>query len=228
MFLCRRIFEILNIVRPKAQRYTLICTGIHKQMREDMINKIQRAVLFVLVMGLVVACGTAVAPIYDESDAVATKVIIVPTKRIIEPTMTSLPPTATPTDEPTMTPVPPTPTDEPTAVPTEVPQVPAGDADNGKVLFNEISSVTGFSCAICHNVDIDAPIIGPTMLNIKDVAGSRVEGETAEEYLYNSILNPNDYIVDGFGPSIMPLTWGDVYSEDEINDIVAYLMTLEG
>ena len=192
-----------------------------------MIKKIQRTVLFVLVMSLAVACGSAVAPIYDESDAVATKVIIVPTKRIIEPTMTSLPPTATPTNEPTVTPEPPTPTDEPTALPTEVPQVSAGDVDNGMVLFNEISSVTGFSCAICHNVAIDAPILGPTMLNIKDVAGSRVAGQSAEEYLYNSIVNPNDYIVDGFGPSIMPLTWGDVYSEDEINDIVAYILTLE-
>jgi len=198
-------------------------------MRENMIKRFQRSILFLVIASLAVACGTAVTPVFDESDAVATKVVIVPTKRTILPTQTPEPPTATPTDEPTVTPEPPTatPTDEPTA--TQVPvQAPSGDAENGKVLFNEISPQTGFSCAICHNVAIDAPILGPSMLNIKETAKTRVAGLSVEEYLYESIINPNDYIVDGFAPGVMPLNWGDAYNDDQINDIIAYLLTLEG
>ena len=206
-----------------------ICTGIHKQMRENMIKRTQRAILLFVIASLAVACGTAVTPVFDESDAVATKVVIVPTKRVISPTMTPQPPTAIPTNEPTVTPDLPTatPTDEPT--PTQVPtQAPKGDADNGKVLFNEIVPMTGFSCAICHNVDVPAQIIGPSMLNIKETAKTRVAGQSVIEYLHTSIVKPDEYIVEGFVGGVMPQTWGDVYSESQIDDIIAYLLTLEG
>lgn len=197
-------------------------------MRDNMIKRFQRAILFLVIASLAVACGTAVTPVLNQSEAEATKVIIVPTKRSL-PTVTPQPPTATPTDEPTATPEPPTatPTDEPT--PTQVPvQAPTGDADNGKVLFNEIAPMTGFSCAICHNVDVPTQIIGPSMLNIKETAKTRVAGQSVEEYLYNSIVHPNDYVVDGFAPGVMPLNWNDAFDEAQIDDIIAYLLTLEG
>jgi len=197
-------------------------------MRDDMIKKTQRVFLLLVIASLAVACGTAVTPVMTESEAVATQVVLVPTKRLIPPTMTPEPPTPTPTDEPTMTPEPPTatPTDEPT--PTEEPaQVPSGDADNGQVLFNEISPLTGFSCAICHNVDVPEQIIGPSMLNIKDIAETRVEGLSAYEYLHESIINPNDYVVEGFVAGVMPQNWSDAFDESQIEDIIAYLFTLE-
>ena len=198
-------------------------------MREDMIKKTLRALLLLVIVSLAVACGTAVTPVLNQSQAVATKVVVVPTKRLIPPTMTPLPPTATPTDEPTMTPEPPTatPTDEPT--PTEEPvQAPTGDADNGKILFNEISPLTGLSCAICHNVAVPEQIIGPSMLNIKDVAGTRVDGLSAIEYVHESIVNPNEYVVEGFVAGVMPQNWSDAFDESQIDDIIAYLWTLEG
>lgn len=197
-------------------------------MRENMIKKTQRALLLLVFASLAAACGTAVTPVLNEAQAVATKVIVVPTERIL-PSATPILPTATPTDEPTMTPEPPiaTPTDEPT--PTEEPvQAPSGDADNGKILFNEISPQTGFSCAICHNVAVPEQIIGPSMLNIKDVAGTRVEGLSAYEYLHESIVNPNEFVVEGFVAGVMPQNWSDAFDESQIDDIIAYLLTLEG
>lgn len=199
-----------------------------------MIKNTQRAVLLLLIASFAVACGTAVTPVFEVSDDEPVveenvAIVVVPTQTAVPPTATPEPPIATPTDELTVTPEPPTATqtDEPT--PAEEPvQIPAGDPDNGKVLFNEISPQTGFSCAICHNVAVPGQIIGPSMLNIKDIAETRVDGETAEEYLYNSILNPDEYIVEGFVGSVMPQTWGDVFSDSDIDDIIAYLMTLEG
>jgi cytochrome c2 len=158
-----------------------------------------------------------------------------------QPTDTPVPPTDTPepTDVPS-TDVPPTDTPEPTEViptdtlepttapPTNTPEAaepvdPAsvGDPANGAQLF------VNNGCGGCHNVDNDAVLVGPSLLNIKDRAGSRVEGQTAVEYLHNSIVNPNDYIVEGFAAGVMVQTFGDTLSEQQINDLIAYLLTLE-
>lgn len=80
-------------------------------------------------------------------------------------------------------------------------------------------------CNTCHVVDSENMLVGPGLLNISERAGSRIEGITAEEYLYNSIVNPNDFVVDGFSPA-MPANYGDSLTDDEIYNLVAYLMTL--
>lgn len=80
-------------------------------------------------------------------------------------------------------------------------------------------------CNTCHLVDSEAMLVGPGLLNISEVAETRIEGMTAEEYLYESIVHPNDFIVEGFAGA-MPTTYGDMLSDDEIYAIVAYLMSL--
>ena len=66
------------------------------------------------------------------------------------------------------------------------------------------------------------------MLNIKDVAGTRVDGLSAIEYVHESIVNPNEYVVEGFVAGVMPQNWSDAFDESQIDDIIAYLWTLEG
>jgi mono/diheme cytochrome c family protein len=225
--------EIKYCQTQTTQLY-LPCTGIHNQMRENMTKRTQRAVLLLLIAIFAVACGTAVTPVFEAPDDESVteenvEAVVVPTETAIPPSVTPEPPTATATDEPTVTPEPPTaiPTDEPTPT-EESAESPTGDATNGEVLFSQIFTQVGFSCAVCHNATLPDTIVGPSLLNIKDVAGTRVDGLGAEEYLFNSIVNPNDYIVDGFFENVMPQTWGDALSDTEINDIVAYLLTLEG
>jgi hypothetical protein len=56
-------------------------------------------------------------------------------------------------------------------------------------------------------------------------AQTRVLGQSAEEYLRNSILNPGDFIVPGFN-NVMAQNLGDMLTGAQINNIVAFLMTL--
>ncbi|MBZ0277164.1 MAG: cytochrome c [Anaerolineae bacterium] len=81
-------------------------------------------------------------------------------------------------------------------------------------------------CATCHALQSDVVIVGPSLAGIASRAGTRVPGMSAEEYLRNSILNPSDYVVDGF-QDVMVKNFGTQLSADQINDIIAFLMTLE-
>ncbi len=78
------------------------------------------------------------------------------------------------------------------------------------------------SCSACHNTSA-ATLVGPGLAGIGDRAGSTVPGQTAEEYIRESIVNPTAFVVDGFGP-VMPAF--PQLSADEINGLVAYLKTL--
>lgn len=116
--------------------------------------------------------------------------------------------------------------DEPQFELVEVPADPIialvanADATNGELLFN-----SGVPCSTCHNVDSEDALVGPGFLNLPMRAEARIEDTVAERYLYNSIIAPNDFIVDGFAGA-MPATYPDTYSDEELHDIVAYLMTL--
>jgi mono/diheme cytochrome c family protein len=40
-------------------------------------------------------------------------------------------------------------------------------------------------------------------------------------------LEPNAYLVEGFGQGLMPAGYGDELSEEQLNDLVAYLLSLK-
>lgn len=82
------------------------------------------------------------------------------------------------------------------------------------------------SCAACHSTLEDAVIVGPSLFGIATVAGSRVEGQDAQRYLYTSVLNPEDYLVEGYD-NLMPASLGKQLTGEELDAVVAYLMTLE-
>jgi mono/diheme cytochrome c family protein len=98
------------------------------------------------------------------------------------------------------------------------------DPEHGETLFAMIEG--GSPCSTCHYVDSDESLVGPGMLGLADVAGERVEGQSAEEYLYNSIVHPNEYIVEGYPEMVMPQNYDDLLSEQDMYDLVAYMLTL--
>jgi hypothetical protein len=65
------------------------------------------------------------------------------------------------------------------------------------------------------------------MAGLGTTAGSRASGQSAEEYLRDSITAPNDLVVEGFSPDLMPRAYGAELTEQEINDLVSYLLTLK-
>lgn len=124
---------------------------------------------------------------------------------------------------PTITAKPPSPTVPGTAVSgAAVSGAGVGNVANGKVLF----SGTG-GCNACHDVTNGVTIVGPSLKGIASRAETRKPGMSAADYLYESIVKPNTYVVPGFTPGVMLQTFGQTLSQTQINDLVAYLLTLK-
>lgn len=105
-----------------------------------------------------------------------------------------------------------------------------GDAAHGEKLFNQatIGPANAPGCITCHSLEPDVVMTGPSQSDVGLRAVGRVPGVSAEDYLRQSIVEPNAYVVEGFEPSVMYQTFGDELSETDINDLIAYLLTLDG
>jgi mono/diheme cytochrome c family protein len=88
-------------------------------------------------------------------------------------------------------------------------------------------------CAGCHTLgSLSAGAVGPNLTAIGSVAATREAGVSAEEYLKQSILSPNAFIAPDCptGPcpeNVMPATIGAGLSEQQLNDLVAFLASLK-
>ena len=106
-------------------------------------------------------------------------------------------------------------------------QARAGDPASGKVLFNHPTIVSVPGCVICHAIEPGPTKAGPNLAGIASAAGTRVKGQNAEAYLRAAILDPEAVKVEGFPAGIMPATFKDVLSEQQVSDLVAYILTLK-
>lgn len=101
---------------------------------------------------------------------------------------------------------------------------PRVDAATGQDLFS--SSRVG--CGVCHSLTPDVELVGPSLAGVGLVAGDRISGTTAAEYLYESIVAPDSYVVDGYPAGQMLDIYEEELSEAEIDALVAYLLSLDG
>ena len=110
-----------------------------------------------------------------------------------------------------------------------------GDAANGEKLFNQATlgkdNVAG--CKTCHSIVKDQKIVGPSLTGIAtDAEGTPKEADyegsakTAPEFLREAIVNPNVDIPEGYSPNTMPQNFKDELTPAQIDDLVAYLLTL--
>lgn len=99
---------------------------------------------------------------------------------------------------------------------------PSGEAVRGQDLFTTGGS-SGYPCASCHTLD-GTPLVGPSLQGVSERAGERVDGLSAEDYIRQSIQYPSNYIVEGYS-DVMPKVYGQTYSEEDVNALIAYLMT---
>lgn len=97
----------------------------------------------------------------------------------------------------------------------------------GAQLFNKATLGGLAGCSTCHSLSAGTVIVGPSLAQIGQEAAQRVPGLTAEEYLHQSIVEPNAYLVDDFTRGLMPREYGDHLTQDEIDSLVAYLLTLQ-
>jgi nitric oxide reductase subunit C len=104
-----------------------------------------------------------------------------------------------------------------------------GDAARGEELYNQttIGTASAPGCNTCHSREEGVVLVGPSHAGVATRAATYVEGQSAEEYLRESIVSPNSHIVDGFVAGVMYQNYGEDLTEQEIDDLVAYLLTLD-
>jgi len=107
-----------------------------------------------------------------------------------------------------------------------VPAAGAGDADAGKALFAQTVVGSQPGCVTCHSLAAGETLVGPSLAGIGARAGSTVSGQSADQYIRASIVEPNAHVADGFAQGIMQ-SFKDALSEQQVNDLVAYLLTLK-
>ncbi len=103
----------------------------------------------------------------------------------------------------------------------------SGDAAAGEALYKQtvIGSASAPGCSTCHSLDADVQIVGPSHATIGADADGRIAGKSAEEYLRDSITDPDADLSDGFTAGIMYQNYGSELSNTEVNDLVAFLLT---
>ena len=115
---------------------------------------------------------------------------------------------------------------EPTVDPLEI-----GDPERGSEIHETgaglIGRDSGIGCSACHSLDgsVGKGVTqGPSFQGISERAGDRVPELSAVEYLRQSIVDPSAYVVEGFGDN-MPKSFRLFLSEEDIDDLVAFLLT---
>jgi mono/diheme cytochrome c family protein len=108
-------------------------------------------------------------------------------------------------------------------------QLPAGDATGGQAL------ATSQGCVGCHvstttgpawMASGDQPGIGSRAaerLTQPDYTG---EAASPEQYLFEAIVAPDVHLVEGYQP-LMPKNYGEILTDQNLADLIAYLLTLE-
>jgi cytochrome c oxidase subunit 2 len=101
-----------------------------------------------------------------------------------------------------------------------------GDPARGQEIFRQ--GVNGSPpCSSCHATTSSRSVfqLGPNLVNVGERAAERVEGLSAEAYIRESILEPTAYLVGGYRPIMYP-GFADHFNEQDIADLIAYLLTL--
>ena len=93
------------------------------------------------------------------------------------------------------------------------------EAARGKTVFSQ-------NCGSCHSTIPETVIVGPSLAGIATRAETRKSGQDGRTYIYTSILQPGDFLVEGYD-NLMPATFGKQLTGEDLDAVVAYLMTLE-
>ena len=105
----------------------------------------------------------------------------------------------------------------------------------GRATFN----ATPPACAACHSIAPNVNIVGPSLAGIASTAATRIRGadyhgqaKDAAGYIRESILAPNAHVLSGptysaGGRSLMPSDYAQTLKPEQVDHIVAYLLTLK-
>jgi cytochrome c len=107
----------------------------------------------------------------------------------------------------------------------------AGDPARGKQLFDGTAAMAGDrapACITCHAITPSPDTgSGQSLANIGNRAGTAVPGQSAEEYLHTAIIAPDAFLSGNFQDGIMYRDYAQALTPQQINDLVAYMLTLK-
>ncbi|PJF41140.1 MAG: hypothetical protein D6737_14855 [Chloroflexi bacterium] len=88
------------------------------------------------------------------------------------------------------------------------------DSTNGPQLLVQ------FACTTCHET-----VVAPLFEGLGERAGERRPPLTAAAYIYESIVSPSAYVVDGY-VDVMPRNFRQRMTDKQLGDLIAYLLEL--
>lgn len=96
-------------------------------------------------------------------------------------------------------------------------------AETGEQIF------TAGGCGGCHTftpagTESD---VGPNLDELAAAADQRVPGQSAEEYTEVAIVEPDEFVVQGFNAGVMPGLYGEQLEPEQVQTIVEYLLNPE-
>ncbi len=109
-----------------------------------------------------------------------------------------------------------------------------GDPKRGETLFKQSTIGAAPGCAACHSLEPGRVLVGPSLAGVATRAEQIIQSDdytgkatTVEEYLRESIVDPDVYAPPGFSPGSMYPNYGKDLTEQQIADLVAFLKTLK-
>jgi mono/diheme cytochrome c family protein len=109
-------------------------------------------------------------------------------------------------------------------------ELPQGDAKAGETL------ATSLGCTACHITTPTGPAwlpgagkpgIGERATTEYSAPGYTGKATSPEQYLFESIADPNAFVVSGFASGLMPQNYANTLTDQNMADIIAYLQTLK-
>ena len=92
-----------------------------------------------------------------------------------------------------------------------------GAKADGKALF------ASAGCGGCHTFTPAGATgaVGPNLDNV--AADAQKAGKPTDEFVHESIVDPGAVVASGYSDGVMPTTFGDSFSDEEIDALVAYV-----
>jgi mono/diheme cytochrome c family protein len=110
----------------------------------------------------------------------------------------------------------------------ELAELPTPSAEETDPLARGEEVFASQGCGGCHTIEgISVGEVGPNLTQISKVGATRRDGVSAEDYIRESILNTNTFVVDGYQPNIMPQNYGEQLSGRELDDLIEFLLAQE-
>lgn len=111
-----------------------------------------------------------------------------------------------------------------------------GDPVAGERLYYQptLGRTDAPGCVTCHSPEPGEVRVGPSHAGVATRADQRIDSPdyagaatSAEDYLRESILEPNAFVVPGFAPDVMFQRYQATLTPSQVDDLVAFLLTLE-